>query len=235
MVKSYTKKMSEFFLYSKVHGAYFKKHGQKLTYKKGHYLATPQDKNPWVYFLDDGIVRICFSFEAGQERLLGYFIPGMTFAQSGSFFDQEEGGLEYVANTDISVYRISRDDFFEQLRINPEFNQDYVSSLLRNQLYLVDRIVYLGEKRVYARCIRWLQLISKFYGESQTKGGSKGSVITVPMTQDTIADFLHVTRESVSTCLTKLRKKGLISIKHKVITIPDLAKLKAELESVSQV
>lgn len=219
--------MSEFFIFSNHHQKYFAKNGQKISYKKGHYIVTPMDSNPWVYFLESGTVRISFSCSDGQERLIGYFIPGMTFAQSGSFFDQDSGGLEYVADTNIVVYRIPRQDFLQQITKDMDFNADYVNGLLRNQLYLVDRIVYQGEKRVYLRCVRWLLLMAKFYGVSS----EKGSTIGVQMTQDTIANFLNTTRESVSGCFSELKKSGLVSVNHKTITITDLGELRQELNS----
>jgi CRP-like cAMP-binding protein len=60
--------------------------GQMVNYRKGEYLANSHDINNWVFFLDQGLVSVGFNSENGDGKLIGYFIPGMTFAQSGSFF-----------------------------------------------------------------------------------------------------------------------------------------------------
>ncbi len=69
--------------------------------------------------------------------------------------------------------------------------------------------------------------MAKFYGVSS----EKGSTIGVQMTQDTIANFLNTTRESVSGCFSELKKSGLVSVNHKTITITDLGELRQELNS----
>lgn len=213
------------------HRAFFTKYGQKVTYKKGQYYVMPSDDSPWVFFLINGLVKISFTFSDGNDRLIGFFLPGMTFAQSGSFFqDEGGGGLEYCSVGTSTAYRISRQVFLDQLKKDPAFSQDYVQALLRNQIYLVDRIVYQGEKGIYPRTLRWLLFMAKFYGHT-TDPKKDTCTIAVPLTQETAANFMHVTRESASFAFRKLTAKKLISVKKKLITIHSISALKGELEA----
>lgn len=210
------------------HRTFFMTHGQKVSYKKGQYYVVPSDDSPWVYFLTDGLVKISFAFRDGTDRLIGYFMPGMTFAQSGSFFNDEGGGLEYCSVASSTAYRLPREVFLKQLAKDAAFNEDYVQGLLRNQIYLVDRIVYQGEKGIYARTIRWILFMAKFYGRPNSKKDS--CTISIPLTQETAANFMHITRESASTTFGKLTNKGLITVNKKLITIPSIQALNKELE-----
>lgn len=217
--------MSSFFKYLKHHETYFAKHGQKVTYKKGHYIVLPTEQNNYVYFLVEGYVGVSFTFADGVDRLIGYFIPGMTFAQSGSFFNDDGGGLEYYATSKTTVYRLRKEDFFKTVETNALFNKDYIELILRNQIFLIDRIIYQGEKGIHAKCIRWLLFMIKYYG--QKKGAA--CTLMVPTTQETVANFLHITRESASAALAELKKKGLITVDKKYITITNCNKLQKEL------
>lgn len=227
---TYSRVMSMFFESMENHRAFFTKHGQKVTYKKGQYYIMPSDDSPWVFFLVEGLVKISFTFSDGNDRLIGFFLPGMTFAQSGSFFQDEGGGLEYCSVGTSTAYRLPWQVFLDQLEKDRAFSQDYVRALLRNQIYLVERIVYQGEKGIYPRTVRWLLFMAKFYGHS-TDENKDTCTIAVPLTQETAANFMHVTRESASFAFRKLTSQKLISVKKKLITIPSLSALKQELET----
>lgn len=213
-------------MYPKIHKKYFLKHGEKTQFKKGHQIARPGDKNPWVYFLTEGLVKISFSLDDGSERILGYFTPGTVFAQSGSFYDKPDGGLEYTATTNLMTYRIANKDFKKQIAHDPQFALDYINRLSLNQMYMIDRIVYQGEKGIRTKCIKWLLFMVKYYGEPVSKNQCK---IYVPLTQDIAANFLHATRESVSAVMRELSQKGYITSKNKYLTITDLPALEKEI------
>ncbi len=217
------------FLHDAKHlGSYFASHGQKITYKKHQCLIRPEDDNPWVYYLASGFVDVAFSFNTGERRLIGFFIPGSTFAQSGSFFKDEGGGLEYTAITDTIVYRLARTDFFELMRKETNLNEDYLMTLLKNQLFLIDRVVYQGESGIRRKVLRWLLFMSKYYCEKSDKYDCK---IAVPLTQEMIADFMHTSRESVSKTIHALTVKDFIHVEKKHIIIHSIDALRSELET----
>lgn len=167
----------------------------------------------------------CF-YDDGSESILGYYLAGQTYAQNGSFFSQHGGAdLEFTPIEASSIYRVPRDKFLEQLAIDQDFSKDYTTMVLRNQLALIDRVIFLGESRLIKRCVRWLLFMSKFYGERD----GKSCHITISLTQDTVASFLHITRESAGKCLRKLSNDGYIRMEKKHITIIDIHKLQGLL------
>jgi CRP-like cAMP-binding protein len=207
--------------YSKIHEAFFKRHGELLWYKKGQLLVSPVEQYPWVYFLVSGYVRSSFTLSDGTPRIIGFFRPGTTFAQSGSFFDDEGGKIEYTAETSASLYRIKRSDFFLQLGRDPEFAQEYLDMVLRSRIYLIERIIYQGENGVERKFARWLLFMIKYYCTHE----KEGCRILIPLTQTTIANFLHITRESANATIRNFEKKKLLKIVKKHIVIPDISKL----------
>ncbi len=205
---------------------YFASNGHKVAHKKGQSFVTYSDSSNWVYYLASGLVAVSYIFSSGQKRLLGFLRPGMTFGFADPEVGQDGGNIEYISLDTTESYRLPRSVFEEQVVKNQDFNKDYLDLLQYNQVFLIERIIFQGEKGVYARSIRWLLFMAKHYGK--TKG--KTCAIGVPLTQETAANFMHVTRESASTVLRELTRKGLITTRKKIITINNIELLTKELE-----
>ena len=216
-----------FFDYMHEHEKFFKQKGQLINIPKNQYIVTIYDESPWVYFLLDGLIKVSFTLVNGEHRIIGYFIPGMSFAKSGSFFVDSGGNLEYSSVKKSAVYRVPRADFLSYLQKNQKFNQEYTSWLLKSQILLIERIVYQGEPTIERKVIKWLLFMAKYYGYKQ----QHVITIDIPLTQELIAEFVHATRESVGVVMRKLEQAKLITSKNKLITINDFNKLVAQLDT----
>lgn len=217
--------MESFFKKEESHVAFFKEHGERIVYKKGQHIVWPADNFPWVYNLESGFARVAFSGKDEHEkRIIGFFSPGISFAQVGSFFDSDSGTIEYTAEVPSVAYRVSRTDFFKKLDDDHEFARAYLNISLRNQIFLIDRIVYQGENGIGRKFLRWLMFMVKYYGVDVPN--TNHVEIAVPLTQSIVADFLHVTRESANAVMRDLVKKKIIETKNKKIIILDCAALK---------
>lgn len=210
--------------------AFFETHGQIVQFQKGHYIVTATNPSPWVFMIKEGHALSYSTFKDGTDRILSFIPPGMPFAQLGSFFSTDSSGLEYRSVGKSTIYRVPRELFIKELSKNKAFKDDYIQSLLRNQMHLVDRILYQGEKDIYTRTIRWILFMNKYYGAANDSEGASWT-IAVPLTQEIAGNFMYITRESVSGSFRKLTKQGLITTRKKLITIPDINALRAELEA----
>ncbi|RTK95089.1 Crp/Fnr family transcriptional regulator [Candidatus Saccharibacteria bacterium] len=207
--------------------AFFEREGQKVVYDKNQTFVRPDDPRPWVYVLQEGLVAASFNFENGTKCILGYFIPNTVFAQNRSFYENDGGGLEYTTVTKAVIYRLHRDTFLKQVENDPAFNREYLHNVSQFRIFTTDRAICLAENRIHNRCIRWLMLMANYYSEPV----GKGSRIIIPFTQGTIAEFLSVSRESVSKVIHSLVQDGHISIHRKQITITNVARLRDLLEA----
>lgn len=220
--------MSNFFTYSKIQESFFRDVGEKITIKEAYPLVWSHDDIPWVFFLESGLVKACIHAHDNSDSILGYFVPGATFAQSGSFFSTRTMKITYETITPCEIYRVKPEVFWEKINTDIEFSNDYLKTVLRNNLLLIDRIAYQNEKVLKQKIVMWLRFMYKYYGIEN----ENGHVIEIALTQETIAEFLHCSRESVSTTLKELSNQGIISVEKKIITITDLETLN-ELENFS--
>lgn len=203
------------FVYLKTHEAFFTKHGRRFEYSKNQYILRGDDPSIYVYFLIEGLAKLSFTSANHDERIIGYFLPGMNFAQTRSFFEADGGGLEYTTVTKCVLYRLPIEEFLHELTKNTAFKDEYIQQLMRNQIYLLDSAVYMGEADIYHRMVRWLLLMAKYYG-NETDLGIR---IFPGLTQATICNFIRASRESVASTLKRLMREGAITVEKKHITV----------------
>lgn len=218
--------MSKLFSYSKIHHDYFRQTGQKARYSKGQLLTRSDEPCPWAFFLEEGLVKVSFSSGDYDQRTLGYFLPGMAFAQSGVLLGKVTRRLTYEAINNVTVYRVETEQFADQLDNDQAFLRDFLRRSQENQLFMIERIIFAGEKDLRRRIAQWLCAMVHFYS-IETK---RGYEITIPMTQSVIGEFTNATRESVSKVMREYIKRGYISVKHKKITVHNLADLETICE-----
>ncbi len=210
--------MSSVFTYSKIHETYFHANGERVEYKKDYPLLWSKDRSPWVFFLEQGIIKANVVSNNTFETLLGYFLPGSTFAQSGSFFGLITENVVFEALTPSVLYRVHQEDFLDKLDSDHEFCRDYSQTIAKYNLFLIDRISYQNEKGIRLKALKWLSFMAKYYGEPK----DNGYLIYIPMTQETIAKFLHCTRESANKAFSELKNDGLVSTQKRQLLIHDI-------------
>lgn len=220
--------MTSFFLYSNQFEDFFVENGEKILYEKNQHLVRKEDECQYVFFLLKGFVRASIYVQDDANRIIGYFVPGAIFAQSGSFIKQHNEEIFYTAESPTTIIRLKYSFFLSEVKKDSAMMFEFLNMTLRNQILLIDRIAYQGEKGLYRKCVKWLLFMNKYYGEEK----DLGSTILVPLTQDTIANFLHATRESVNTLIQKLIDEKHIVISKKHIQILNLKKLKNTLHMI---
>lgn len=199
------------------HRAFFRTHGQEVVFKKNQFFANPYDIHPWVYYLEEGMVKLSFDM-SGDERILGYFVPNMMFAQTRVFYESDSGNIQYSTVTKAKAIRISRERYLQEIETNAALQHEYIQCLLHNQTFLIDRVVFHGENNVEKKFLRWVLFMLKFYGiQTDTQ-----HYIGIPLTQETISHFVHVSRETINKVMAHYIKEGLIAVEKKHIYVKDL-------------
>jgi CRP-like cAMP-binding protein len=206
---------------------FFTEQGQRLVYEKKEILVRVDDPQPWVYFLDEGVVEATYYAGDGFDRILGYFAQNSVFAQNQSFYTVGKGSLKFTAINKSVIYRVHRDLFMKQIESSHAFTKEYLQITMLIRIFTTDLVICLGESRIQTRCIHWLLLMAKYYGDPK----GKSIRITIPLTQDAVANSLRISRESVSKSFRSLVRAGHIRIDKKYITIADTENLTSLIEA----
>jgi CRP/FNR family nitrogen fixation transcriptional regulator len=169
-----------------------------------------------IMLIIHGMVRSCSSFSDGR-RFVGAFYA------DGDMFGLERNraylaSAEAVCETAIVLYKAP--DWFEICRAQDSFSHQILGAMMLNTDQARSHARLLG--RLHA-----IEKISAFLLECH-KRGHQGTLITLEMSRQDIADYLGLTVETVSRCLSQLKHDSLIALRSsRQLDLLDLPTLRA--------
>jgi CRP/FNR family transcriptional regulator, cyclic AMP receptor protein len=195
------------------------------TYSKGELLFMEGDLCTGLFVIESGRVRIFKSSPNGREQVLAVEGPGSSIAELPLF----DGG-NYPASTaaigDAGIYFISKQDFHSLCLVHPQVPLKVLKVVGARLRRLVGIIEELSFTTVRSRLISVLVRLAK-----AGKKTPAGLEIQMPPSNQELASEIGTVRELVSRNLSRLQAEDLIQMDGKTVTIPDLKRLQAELES----
>lgn len=197
----------------------FLEYGQKTLYKKGQLLVRREEANPWIFFVETGFVKMMFTNKTtGEERILGFGTPGTATNPSGNFYTLPQFEIEFEAHTDCEIWRMTLAQFMDILGEDDVLFSEWYQRVLENQGLLVEKLLNVSERDPFLRIVAWIRLMMKFHSTKQSDGSY---IIEVPFTQEQIASFIGLSRESTNHAFAELKKRGLVETKNKKIRVLD--------------
>jgi CRP/FNR family cyclic AMP-dependent transcriptional regulator len=178
-------------------------HTKITTVRNGRIIYAQGDPADAIYYIISGTIKISVVSEHGKEGVVAML-------RSGDFFG--EGCLSYrrtrattvTAASDCEILRMEQADAVRALREEPGFCMLFTDFLLdRNEKLkddLLDQLFNSSEKRL-ARIL--LTLAKAGHGEQSNE-------ITIPITQETLANMVGTTRSRINQFISKFRKLGHI-------------------------
>ena len=194
-------------------------------YSRGELLFAEGDACTGLFVIESGRVRIFKSSPNGREQVLALEGPGSSIAELPLF----DGG-NYPASTaaldDARIYFISKQDFHSLCLVHPQVPLKVLKVVGARLRRLVGIIEELSFTTVRSRLISVLVRLAK-----AGKKTPEGIAIQLPSSNQELASEIGTVRELVSRNLSRLQAEDLIHMDAKTVTIPDLKRLQAELES----
>ena len=169
-----------------------------------------------VLFLESGLVKICKRGEEGKEIILQIVAPGELFGEQALGTEQTRSAAAEVLQ-DGAIYLFPKDLFIRFCDSHPEMWR-YVSQLL------VMRKREL-EKKIELLCMRDVEYrILHYMAELAAAFGSKldGHEYALPLSQGELASLIGATRETTSTTLNLLARRGLIRLGRRQLVLSSL-------------
>lgn len=150
---------------------------------------------------DHIILAMCGAGDIVGEEVLGG--PGSTFASDAEVI------------TPATIYRVPRETITRLVHQDIEFAQQLIHFLLRRRQSLAKKVELLCLHDVEYRILFYLaELSSMVRPETESDG------YHVPITQAELAHLIGATRETTSTTLNQLEKRGLLKLSRRLLTIP---------------
>ena len=194
-------------------------------YGKGEIVFTEGDPCSGLFIIESGQVRIFKSSSGGREQILAVEGPGSSVAEL-PLFDGGNYPASTAAASDARILFISKQDFHSLCLVHPQVPLKVLKVVGARLRRLVGIIEELSFTTVRSRLISVLVRRGK-----SGKRTREGVEVDLPPSNQELAAEIGTVRELVSRNLSRLQAEGLIQMEGKIVTIPDLKRLQAELET----
>ena len=169
-----------------------------------------------ILFLESGLVKLCKRGEEGKEIILQVVAPGELFGEQALGAEMTRATSAEVLQEG-AIYVIPKEQFIRFCDARPDMWR-YVAQLL------VHRKRDL-EKKIELLCMQDVEYrILHYMAELATAFGSRldGHEFSIPLSQGELAGLIGATRETTSTTLNLLARRGLIRLGRRQLIISSL-------------
>jgi CRP-like cAMP-binding protein len=189
--------------------------------RQGEALCVEGESQEGIGILVEGCAQVVRENGAGSRAVLGLLEPGDLFGEMTAFSGTAHWPATVSATEDARVYFVPPRFFVEHCP-EPCFGQH--RELTANMLRIVsEKALRLNRKVDYLLLRGMREKLSAFLLETARQVGR--TTFDLPMNRDTLADYLHVSRPSMSRELGRMRDEGLIDFYRSSVRILDEARL----------
>lgn len=198
-------------------------HTQLRVFKKGATVIFQGEIPRKGFLIREGLIRAYAVKASGEETIVGFFSKGDFIPLPWLFGSSPNALFYYEAVEDTRVLAFSRDDFMKTIDSDPVLLKSVVSYLNKQYTSQLMRVTALGQSRAVEKISFTFYYLIFRYGVEKTPGIY---TLSFKLSHLTLANLTGITRESATTNLKVLKKKGIISYTRSVFTIN-----KSKLES----
>ncbi len=188
---------------------------------KGDVLFHAGDKFSGIFAVRTGCIKLATSTEQGDEQIIGFYFPGEIIGLDG--IENDLHTCTAVALDTSCLCFIGFQHLSDVCTEVPALSEQMFRLMGRELSHEHNLLLTITKKHADGRIATFLLSLSsrfKILGYSEVE-------FRLPMSRSEIGNYLGLTFETVSRCLSKFQKQGLIEINHKYITILDIDALNA--------
>jgi CRP-like cAMP-binding protein len=179
-------------------------------FKKGELILVQGEVPECAFVVKSGIVKTYNLTQSGEEKPIGFDTEGDLFPIAWVFSKAQSTMYYYEAFTDCELHCVPLEDYREFLRGDVDrlmiAYDDFIGKVIGFQM----RINALEQSKAHSKVINTIHFLCINYGILQ-----RGEVVKIklPLTQQDLANFIGLTRETTGIELKKLQRKGVITSK----------------------
>jgi CRP-like cAMP-binding protein len=176
-----------------------------------------QSETPTVgYAIKRGVIRICNINASGDEKIISFKVTDEPLPVCWLFSKTTHALFFYQAHTDCELYVIKKEDFNAQLVKDLGFSAailDIMANAYINANLQADALV---QTRASIKLLYTFRHLGLRYGKDIEENRTR---IQIPLTQQELANYTGLTRETTTIELNKLKAADVVFYKHKYYTI----------------
>lgn len=176
-------------------------------YCKREVIFEPGDKDK-VFIVKTGQVELYQLTPSGKKVIIERLLPGSLFGDLGTGGETE---TFVEATTDSYVCSLNKDTFFSMVSQHPELSEKLMKQLFQRLTQVEKRMSSVATDSAFQRIVKLLLNLGKKKSEDSMEVSEK-------FTHEELSQMLGISRQTVTTLINQLEKKGLIQRKGKSIS-----------------
>ena len=203
--------------------SFFEKYAKRkpIKIKKGGNIFYEGDQPNKIYFVKKGFVKMFRVAASGRDSIIYLYGPGSLLGVRALTSQDEALKHDAQALTEAEILTITREDYLKILEDNPEYLVDLLHVFIGRLNYTERKLEGFVLSDTSARIASFMTDCAHRFGEKK----GKDIVLPLPLTHQTIADFVGSFRETVTIAINKLEAEKLITVSKGTVTIHDIKKL----------
>ena len=187
--------------------------------KPRHHLFRAGDRSNDVYIVASGCIRLFQVSPTGKETILWFSFPGEIFGLA-ELWRGNDRQTYAAANEATQVYCIRRNDFSAFLGTHPEAAMKAIGILSARVRALGHTLVGLTSDNVQTRIARLLMRFAAVSSGMRCCTTTENELcVNVRLTHQDIANLIGASRQTVTTTLAQMRKRGMLHVVNQHIHI----------------
>ncbi|HHU90785.1 MAG TPA: Crp/Fnr family transcriptional regulator [Clostridiaceae bacterium] len=176
-------------------------------YKKGELLLFEGEVRNDLVIVNKGQVKAFRNTIDGREQILYIFSEGDFFGEKNLLRDQPSNyAVEALEETHVCI--IHKNDFQKLVKEYPDIGLKVMEVLCQRLDRLENAVETMGTRTVGARVSSVLLEFADKFG----KQSPQGIIIDLPLSREGIANYIGLTRETVSRKMSSMQDQGLIEM-----------------------
>jgi CRP-like cAMP-binding protein len=169
-----------------------------------------------LFFLESGLVKILKRGPDNKEIILQIVAPGELFGEQALGSEPARGMTAEVLQEGV-IYVIPRDVFGRVCDDHPELWREISTLLTLRKGHLEKKIELLCLRDVEYRILYYMADLARTFGAR-----SNGAEYSIPLSQGELASLIGATRETTSTTLNALARRGVIRLGRRQLIVPSI-------------
>ncbi|MHA6528867.1 Crp/Fnr family transcriptional regulator [Paenibacillus sp. BAC0078] len=177
-------------------------------YAKGQALILEEQPTDTLYIIQQGHVKLSKMTPQGKEQILHVLTTGDFFGELNIFNSEELSNFSAYALKDTSICMLTKTDMEQLIAENPDISYKLLKTVTKRLAHTENLAQSLATKDPEIRIAYMILELSDKYGKQ--RGGRIH--IDLPLSREELANYVGVTRETISRKFAVFEDLGLIEL-----------------------
>lgn len=194
-------------------------------FQKNDLIAVAGEKFENMGIMLSGEAAVIKENAAGNRMMMAILQPGDLFGEVVVFSHKSVWPATIIVQKSCHAMFLSREKILGQCKNVCSWHRTIIENMLK---LISDKTLMLNKQVEYLSMKSMREKISSFLIEQYEKAGD--TTFILPMMRNELADFLNVSRPSMSREMGRMRDEGIIDFHRSSIRVKDIAALKQMAE-----